>query len=85
MAVIKVFVAVPPVAPKPYDPPAPTAKLLVIFGKLNVVDPSPAPKVIPITLNNPEYTVLDTAAPLHSTQPDGAVDVGHIYIEPTGI
>jgi hypothetical protein len=35
-------------------------------GKLKVVEPSPAPKAVPITLNSVEYVVLETAAPLHN-------------------
>jgi hypothetical protein len=49
-----------------------------------VVLPSPAPFVVPITENKSAYVARLTAAPLHISQPLGAVAVCHNIIAPVG-
>lgn len=43
-------------------------------GRLKVVEPSPAPQVVPSAANNAAYVVRDTADPSHKSHPLGADD-----------
>jgi hypothetical protein len=40
-------------------------------GRLNVVDPFPAPHVVPIAVKRSEYVARDTADPSHNRYPSG--------------
>ena len=53
---------------------------------MNVVDPLPLPKVVPVTPNNTLKVDLETAAPLHNNQPAGILLVApdHITTLPIG-
>ena len=51
----------------------PWINLSVRLGKLNVVEPSPEPYVVPITENSAAYVSRLTAEPLHNNQPSGNV------------
>jgi hypothetical protein len=53
-------------------------------GKLNVVEPSPAPYVVPTMANSAAYVDLDTAAPEHRSHPEGAVDPAYGETTPDG-
>jgi len=54
------------------------------FGRLNVVDPSPTPYVVPVTAKSPAYVVLETAVPSHRRYPVGAEFVVHMRTAPVG-
>jgi hypothetical protein len=51
-------------------------------GNANVVDPSPAPNVVPMTANNAAYAVRETNAPFAFTHPAGATVTGHGLMSP---
>jgi len=69
---------VPPVLPVALPsvpvpvPPEPTATLRRKSGTANVVEPSPAPKVVPMTANRAAYVVRETAVPSQRRYPVGA-------------
>jgi len=60
--------------------------LSVRFGRLKVVDPFPAPKVVPVIANRALNVVLETADPLHSNHPVGTLVTfpAHITTDPIG-
>ena len=51
---VSVVVIDPPLAANPYTAPAPIGIKFWKFGTLNVVEPSPEPKLIPNIANKPE-------------------------------
>jgi hypothetical protein len=51
-------------------------------GTLKVVEPSPAPKVVPITLKRAAYVVRLTADPSQTSQPVGADAPAYILTSP---
>lgn len=55
-----------------------------IFGRLKVVDPSPAPYVLQITQKRAEYVLRDTADQSQRRYPVGAEAVDHIITIPVG-
>jgi hypothetical protein len=65
--------------------PAPLKNIPLVSGKLNVVDPSPAPYATPIAANKSAYVVLDTADPSHSKVPGNADAFPQGIIVPTAL
>lgn len=78
LALVSVYVSTPPVDPTVLLitavplPPTPIKAFLFKLGRLNVVDPSPLPQVVPIAANNKGLPVLLTAVPSHDKNPVGA-------------
>lgn len=62
---VSLCVSDPPVAPTEREP-LPIATLPPRLGRLNVVEPFPAPHAVPIAANSLGYAVRDTAEPSHS-------------------
>jgi hypothetical protein len=54
------------------------------FGSLNVVDPSPAPNVVPRIEKSRLYVVRETFWPPHINHPLGGVEFTHISTVPIG-
>ena len=77
------FVAPPRVEKAKF--PAPTRNLFRRSGRLNVLDPSPAPHVVPMTVNNAAYIVRSTAAPLQTSHPVGSVAAANAMSIPVGL
>jgi hypothetical protein len=53
-------------------------------GILKVVLPFPAPNDVPTTENSALKVALLTAAPSHSSQPEGELEPPNIIIDPVG-
>ena len=70
----------------------PTSEVVVVpsrkrwckLGRVNVVEPSPLPYVVPITAKRFAYVVLETFWPLHGSQPSGGVVAWKNAIMPVG-
>src|SRR5690606_18337470 len=81
-----VWLNVPPLLPMVFrgEDPRPKIARPRRSGNAKVVEPSPAPKRVPITENSLAYVVRETRLPSQYSHPDGGVAVGQNMIPPTG-
>src|SRR5690606_40885053 len=81
-----VWLNVPPVLPMVFrgEDPRPKIARPRRSGNAKVVEPSPAPKVVPITANSLAYWVRETRLPSQRRNPVGGVDVGQCKTAPIG-
>src|SRR5574337_259772 len=76
------WLSVPPVPPGLVDAGAPRGNVPRKFGTLNVVEPSPAPKLVPIAAKSAAYVDRDIADPSHITHPVGRALYAPPHIPP---
>jgi len=79
--------AVFPTATPRFADIAPTRLSSLKSGRLNVVEPSPAPKYVLVIANRLEYVDRDLADPSHKSHPLGGADGEPVQVmtEPVGI
>ena len=66
-------------------PPKPLINLPLKFGRLNVVEPSPLPYVVPRAANKGAYSVLEIADQSQINHTEGIFEVGHACMVPAGV